>query len=165
MRTVRLLLLAASLVACGGTDYGAARRATLRPLEAVRAQQIVDDALASRGLRAELHHHLRLAGRHDIDVDAMIAGTRHGIDFVTGPDRTAFGAALPQRRNPDALVVAPGAEADHGADVLVLDDQDYLYEPDPNRQGPGHPTLGEVEDRLRRAVIDYLTYLRDNHQL
>lgn len=160
-----LAALALCAGACAGTDYRGASQATLRPLEEVRAQRVIEGALRDRGLRVELQRHMRVLGRRDLEIDAAIAGARFGIEFVTAADRATLGSAVPRRTTPDALVVVPGAEGDRGGEVLVLDDQDFLYEPDPNRQGPGHPVVQEVEDRLYRAVVDYVTYLRDHHRL
>src|SRR5439155_8447430 len=103
---------------------------------------------------------------HDIEVDLATAGHDHGVEFVTAQDRTDFGDGLPPRRSADALVTVQGTGSNHAqVDVLVLDEREYLFEPDPERAGPGRPTNIEVEDRLRRDVVDYLAYLRRQGQL
>jgi hypothetical protein len=158
-------LAAVVSASCGGEDYRAARRNTMRPLEEVRAQRVLEAALADRGLSVELHRRIQLVGPREVEVDVTVGGSRHGIEYVNAQDRQDFGASLPQRNNPNALVVAPGINADQGADLLVLDERDFLYEPDVDLQGPGHPTVQEIEDQLQRCVIDYLTYLRERHQI
>jgi hypothetical protein len=58
-----------------------------------------------------------------------------------------------------------GSGDDAATDVLVLDNRDYLCQPDPDRAGPDGPTALEVEDRFRRAVIDYLSDLLHRGQM
>jgi hypothetical protein len=78
-------------------------------------------------------------------------------------DRASYGNAVPPHRSQDALVVVRLVGTDPGGHVLVIDDRDFLYEPDPQRAGPGRPGVGEVEDRLRRIVLDYVAWLAASH--
>ncbi len=133
---------------------------SLRPLEHVRAVRVIESTLASRGVRIERNRRVRIAGARDIDCDVGIAGTRYCVEYVRGEERARLGSALPQRESPGALVMVAGTDQNAGASVLVFEDTDYLYEPDPDLAGPDHPTAGEVEDRLRRSVIDYVAWLR-----
>ncbi len=137
----------------------------MRPLEEVRALRVIERALTDRGLRPERGRRFQLAARRDLECDVAIAGSRHCLEFVVAEDRAAFGQFLPRASRPGGLVVAPGAERDRGADMLVLDDNDYRYDPDPETVGAGRPAVLEVEDRLYRALVDYVTWLRENGRL
>ncbi len=145
--------------ACSGATYAGGER-PLRPLERVRALRVIEDALASRGLTPQAGRRVRVVGRREVECDVAIAGTRSCVEYMNAADRAAYGAAIPAHASPDALVVVAASEGDAGGHVLALDDRDYSYEPDPNRTGPGRPSVGEVEDRLRRTVIDYAAWLR-----
>jgi hypothetical protein len=134
-------------------------------LEEVRAVRVLEDAVLGRGLRVEHERTLRLPGNRVIITDVALAGTRHAIEYVTEADRERVGASLPTRRSPGALVMAAGVGSDQGADCLVLEGTEYQYESDPDRTGPGHPGIQEVEDRLHRAVVDWLSWLRGQGRL
>lgn len=148
-----------ALSACSGATYGGGERA-LRPLERVRAQRVIEEALQSRGLAPELGRTLHIAGRRAVECDVAIAGSRSCIEYMSAADRARYGASIPAHSSPDALVVVATAEGDVGGHVLALDDRDYAYEPDPSRTGPGRASIGEVEDRMRRTVIDFAAWLR-----
>lgn len=146
----------------GASTAGSSLDTALRPLEEVRATRVIERALTAHGQSVTHGRTIRLIANRVVYCDVWITGTRHCVEYVTEADRARFGLSLPLRRNPGALVMAPGAGDDHGSDLLVLDAQDYAYEPDASRQGEGRPTLQEIEDRLERSVIDYLGWLRDN---
>lgn len=127
--------------------------------------RVIDEVLRERGLAAVRGQRFRISARRDFDCDAFIGPSRHCIEFVVNADREVFGQFLPRASRPGAIVVAPGVDDSRGADVLVLDDRDYAYDPDPERAGEGRQTLQEIEDRLRRTLIDYITWLRENGRL
>lgn len=154
------MIVLVALGACGGATYqGGARE--LRPLERVRAQRVIEEALRSRGLAPELGRTLRITGRREVECDVAVAGARTCVEYMSAADRARYGSSIPAHGSPDALVVVATAERDAGGHVLALDDRDYVYEPDPSRAGPGRATVGEVEDRLRRTVIDFAVWLRE----
>lgn len=148
---------------CSGTQRVAT--GTLRPLEETRAIEVILEAFQQVGVQPEFHRRIHLQGDRVMEIDVATAGHHHGVEYLQAQDRADFGSVLPQRRNPDALLTCTGVGEDAHVDVLLLDDRDFLYEPNPDNAGPGHPTIVEVEDRLRRAVVDYLTYLRQQGQL
>lgn len=154
------LTLFALVVACSGAAVVRDGRGGIRPLERVRATQVIEQGLTAQGLQGEAGHRIRIAGRVEVDCDVFIRGTRNCIEYTNEADRARYGSAVPNHSNPEALVVVASAEADVGGHVLFVDDRDFVYEPDPERAGPGHPTVGEVEDRLRRMVTDYAVWLR-----
>lgn len=144
--------------ACSGATYQSGSR-ELRPLERVRMLRVVEDALSSQGLTPQAGRAVRIVGRRDVDCDVTISNSHDCVEYANAADRARYGAAIPPHTSPDALVVVAGSERDTGGYVLVLDDRDYSYEPDPNRTGPGRPSVGEVEDRARRTVIDFASWL------
>jgi hypothetical protein len=163
-RSMGCLVLAVVVGAgCGGAQQAAA--APMRPLEESRAIEVVLEGFQQASVPTQLHRRIQLPHDKQMEIDVATDGHDHGVEYVSAQDRVDFGDVLPQRRSPDALVTLTGAGDDARVDVLVLDEREYLYEPDPERAGPGHPSQVEVEDRLRQSVIDYLTYLRQHREL
>lgn len=160
MSTLRLLVVAALACGCSGATVTVNGRDTLRPLERVRVLRVVGEALAARGLRPDPPRSVRVTGRVTVECDVPIHGARDCVEYVGESDRARYRGAIPGHDNPDALVVVATAEGDAGGHVLFLDDRDFLYESDPDRTGPNHPTVGEVEDRVRRVAIDFAVWLR-----
>jgi hypothetical protein len=152
-----------ALAGCGGAQHAAA--APLRPLEESRAIDVILEAFQRAGVTPELHRRIGLAGGRQMEIDVATAGHDHGVEYIQEQDRLDFGDALPQRQHPDSLLTCVGVGEDARVDVLLVEDRDFRYEPDPSRSGPGRPTNIEVEDRLRQTVVDYLTYLRQHGQL
>ena len=155
----RLSLLVALACGCSGATVTASSD-TLRPLERVRVIRVVQEALAARGLRPEASRVVRVAGRVSVECDVPIAGSHDCVEYVGEADRARYRSAVPAHDNPEALVVVATAEGDAGGHVLFLDDRDFLYESDRDRTGPNHPTVGEVEDRVRRVAVDFAVWLR-----
>jgi hypothetical protein len=155
----RLSLLVALACGCSGATVTASSD-TLRPLERVRVIRVVQEALAARGLRPEASRVVRVAGRVSVECDVPIAGSHDCVEYVGEADRARYRSAVPAHDNPEALVVVATAEGDAGGHVLFLDDRDFLYESDRDRTGPNHPSVGEVEDRVRRVAVDFAVWLR-----
>jgi hypothetical protein len=159
MRVQPLCLLVTALAACAGSRAQGVTDVAMRPLDAARLQRVVLDAAATRGLGLASPRSVRIASRRDLPSAACIGATRHCVAFLSAADRATLGAFLPQRGSAEAILSAPGTDADRGAQVLVLDQEDFRYQPDPARASAEEPTVEEVEDRARRQVLDWLTWL------
>jgi hypothetical protein len=137
----------------------------MRPLEESRAIEVMLEAFQRANVSPQLHRRIHIAGNKEMEIDVATTGHNHGVEYVSAQDRVDFGDVLPHRRSADALVTLPGAGDDASVDVLILDERDFLYEPNSENAGPGHPLAVEVEDRLRQTVVDYLAYLRQHDEL
>ena len=153
----------ALLAACGAPQRTQAP--ALVPLPESRALEVIRAGFDEAHVQPELHRHIHLRGNRDMEIDFATAGHDHGVEFVSQQDRVDFGDALPQRRVEGSLLTCVGIGVDEHVDVLLLDEHEYMYQTDEAYSGPGQPTLVEVEDRLRRAVVDYLTYLQHHGEL
>jgi hypothetical protein len=156
-------LLALAMAACSGTQHSGDH--PLEPLPESRALEVINEAFAHVGVQPELHRMIHIRNGLTMEIDVATAGRPHGVEFVSGQDLLDYGSALPHRQHEGSLLTLVGIDADANTDVLLLDEREFMFERDPESTGPGRPTLLEVEDRLRRAVIDYLTYLRDHNSL
>lgn len=159
----RVLALAFVVTACGGAQRTETH--ALQPLPESRALEVIVEAYRQVGVEPEFHRRIQLQGGREMEIDVATQGHDHGVEFVQAQDRADFGASLPQRRTEGSLLTLTGVGPDAAVDVLLLDDREFMYEPEVEHAGAGRPTMLEVEDRLRRAVVDYLTYLRTHGQL
>ncbi|MDW8361175.1 MAG: hypothetical protein RMK74_02145 [Myxococcales bacterium] len=94
------------------------------------------------------------------EVDLRLEGTHFGIEWVTAQDRAEWGELIPRPDRTGALRILAGARDDARAQVLVLDESSYRYDPDPERVRMGSVGPREAEERLRRDVRDFLEYVR-----
>lgn len=126
-------------------------------------QRAVEEALTARGFTTSPGGRVRLAARRDVGCVATFSPRRHCVAWVTAAERQRLGSAIPTPSR--GLTVASGVDADQGVSVLVLDAERHGYEADPDRANADRPTVTEVEDRVTRAVIDWVTWLRGEGRL
>jgi hypothetical protein len=158
-------LAAALLLAAGCSGTQRTGDHPLEPLPESRALEVINEGFQHVGVTPELHRRIHIQGGLEMEIDVATAGHPHGVEFVSGQDLVDIGQALPHRQHEGSLLTLVGTGPDANTDVLILDEREFMFEREADQAGPGRPTLLEVEDRLRRAVIDYLTYLRDHHSL
>lgn len=158
-------LLLATLASCASHPVRGVTDLAMRTLEPPRFQRAVGEALESRGLALAPGRLVRIASRRELSCAVCVGGTRHCIAFVATADRARLSPFLPQRTSPEMIVSAPGTEADRDAQVLVLDEDDYRYQPDASRATAQEPTVTEIEDRVRRQVLDWLAWLTSQGSL
>ncbi|MEI8254690.1 MAG: hypothetical protein WCJ30_03370 [Deltaproteobacteria bacterium] len=163
VRRLGISLTIVAIVACAAPQRREAP--ALVPLPESRALEVIRSGFEEAHVQPELHRVLHLRENHEMEVDYATVGHRHGVEFLQAQDRADFGAVLPQRRVQGSLLTVVGVGDDATFDVLLLDDGEFMYQPDPAFTSAGQPTLIEVEDRLRRAVVDYLTYLQHHGEL
>lgn len=152
------LALAEFFSGCATTQL-ALNDSPLRPLERARVRHAIDQALTPRGIGTSPGGQVRLGARHTVPCLVRFAQGRHCIAWLTEPERSALREVIAPRAV-SGLVVTEGVEADRGVRVLVLDAEQNGYEPDPDRASETRPTVTEVEDRVTRTVIDWVTWLR-----
>lgn len=157
-RTFRLLSVVL-LGACATTQTGSTGDGAMRALESARLERAVLDAASSRGLGTAAPRSVRIATRREIACAVCIGATRHCVAFLSAAELARLRGFIPRSETPDALISVPGASADQGAQVLVLAQEDFRYQPDAQRVSEAEPGVHEIEDRARRRVTDWLTWL------
>lgn len=158
-------LLCATLASCASHPGRGVADLAMRPLETPRFQRAVGEALEARGLSLGQGRLVRIASRRELPCAVCVGGTPHCVAFLAAADRARLGPFLPQRTSAEMIVSAPGSDGDRGAQVLVLDEDDYRYQPDPSRASAQEPTVTEIEDRVRRQVLDWLAWLASQGSL
>lgn len=156
-----LALSAAPLAACGGPQR-TGEETQLRPLAKSRALEVILEALRDRNVTVERNRRLTLANG-TVEADLVLAGTTHAIEYIQESDRGTFPERIPDNHNPEVMLVCRATGPDAGWDLMLLDARDYRYMPDPALVGSGRPSQVEVEDRLRRTIIDYVAHTRRPH--
>ncbi len=156
-----LPLIALLLTACGGVPAPrTVTAADLRSVHEARALQIVDDAVTQEGVPVASGWQVAVGADHPLRVDVRLAGTEYGIEYVSPQDRIDYGDAIPRPDPNGQLRILAGTGADARAQILVLEESSYRYDPDPDRVQAGARGVREAEGRLRRDVRDFLEYVR-----
>jgi hypothetical protein len=167
MRTllVALPVLLVSLAgACGPPPRPSrARDSDLRTLGETRALEMIREVTQESSIACGDAWRVDV-GESDpeqlFDVDLRLADSAYGVEWVTSQDRADWGRAIPQPDRGGQLRIMPGARDDRSAQILILDERSYRYDPDSDRVRAGSVGPREAEDRLRRDVRDFLEYVR-----
>ncbi len=148
---------------CGGGQKAATPLET-RPLEENKALEIIAAGIAERGFQQAGPVKADLGNKLWLECDMRIAGEQIAIQYLTEQDRRkaidipppAQGSRLhviPARLEP----AEPGLQGDP-IYVYIIDDRKYVYHYNPTSDRRADVTFGEVEDRLRRDLADFLTW-------
>lgn len=160
MRAWLALLPFALALGCGSAPPAPAAPPELRTLGESRALEIVSEVLSDEGVALGPAWTVRIARDTEIEIDARLARTNFGIEWVSLQDRTDLGDALPRPADNGQLRILPGIESDASVQVLVLEASAYSYTNEREHVQRGVPGAAEAEGRLRRDVRDFLEYVR-----
>jgi hypothetical protein len=146
--------LACILTACGGPPPRAPN--PTRPLDERRAIELIIQAFREERDHPILGTSVALTESKQIKVDVAADERKYGVAYVTASERLELGGALPAKDAAmgDALQLVSGLGEDGDARVLVLRDNDYLYD---DHVGDQHerPSL-TAELKLKRDVHDFI---------
>jgi hypothetical protein len=159
MRPIHASLIALTLLGCGGSDPQPHDVAAPRALDEARFLEIAAGVLTEYQVTGEQNRPIQAVGVDgDFDADIGVRGKNVAIEYVSDADRVRLGGALPARAPAGALRVLAATDSTSGApvDVLILEDTDYKYDPDPAQSGGRGPTVQEVEGRLERDLRDFM---------
>jgi hypothetical protein len=149
-----LVLLGAG---CGGG--GARAPNPTKPIDERRAIEVIRRAVQREGVDPAPGRDDKIAvnGR-PIHIDVAVVGRRFGIAYITAEDAQELGNAIPEpNRKDEKLKLVPAGE-DGKAHVLLLFQQNYLYD---DLAGEAHEqTMITAEGALARDVRDFVTYAR-----
>jgi hypothetical protein len=127
-----------------------------RPLDERRAIEVILQAFQDERAMPVRGRPVTLQPGRSLDVDVTAQGRKYGVAYVTANEQALLGTALPPRdpARGDALQLVSGVGEDSDAHVLVLHDDDYLYD---DHVGEQHrDTTVTAELKLRRDVRDFL---------
>jgi hypothetical protein len=164
--TLPYALLFALLGACAGTK-DTVREATPEPqvLTEEQALLVIQETLTRAGTSVEHKWPVRVGDAAEILVDARVGKNPFAIEWVSDADRSAHPAILPSGHPDGPLRIVTGKSPDAPlAQVLVLDPHAYSYEGNPTLVQRGAQSLDDAEQRVRRDVEEFLSYVRTQEE-
>lgn len=173
------LVCAALLLGCAAGPAPAPRapqpiaRAPLRSLDEQEAIALIERLLREAKLHPIAGWQVDLPKRAEFEVDLRLGDTGFGIEWVSAQDRTRYGELLPSPGPGGQLrLLSAGQDARPQALILVLDHESYRL---PTRDGshtaqlhahsPDDAQVRDLEQRLRRDLMDFLEYARSQYRL
>ena len=116
-------------------------------------------AVKSEGVEPAAGRDEKVAGSSkSIHLDVGVQGKRYGMAFVTTEDALALGESIPAANRKDEKLKLVPAGDDGRIHVLLLFQQNYLYD---DLAGAAHEqTTITCEAALARDVRDFVTYAR-----
>jgi hypothetical protein len=127
-----------------------------RPLDEQRAIRVTIRAFHDQKDAPIPGRQVELATGKQLQIDVASQGHLYGVAYVTGSERIQLGSALPARdpAKGDALQLVRGTGTDSEARILLLYDEDYLY--DDHIGSEREETTITAERKLTRDVRDFL---------
>ena len=147
-----LLLLAAG---CGNS--GARAPNPTKPIDERRALDVIARAIRGQHLSPAAGRDEKVGGK-TIHIDVSVAGKKFGVAYITSDDATHLGDAIPAPNKKDEKLKLVPVGDDGKAHVLLLFQQNYLYD---DLVGDAHEqTMITAESSLARDVRDFITYAK-----
>lgn len=149
--------LLALFAACGSGEARAPN--PTRPVDEHRALELIVRAVRSEGADPVPGRDEPILGSDKvIHVDVGVRNKRYGIAFITPDKADSLGDALPPPNRKDEKLKLKRAGEDGGAHVLLLYQQNYLYD---DLSGDAHEqTTITAESTLTRDVRDFMVHAR-----
>ena len=144
---------------CGGAPARRSADERAQELGETRALEIIEATLTRLGVRASPGWEVDIGGEERLRVDLHLGTGDFGIEYVTRQDR-ANDAALPAPPRSRELQILPGANDDARAQLLLLDERAYGFDPHVEHVQQGQPSAVDAEGRLERDVADFVEYVR-----
>ncbi len=149
------------LAACGGPPPATAT--PKRALDERRAVEVIIQAFHDEHDRPVPGRKVDIGDGKAIEVDVGSQGHKYGVAYVTPMEEQQLGSALPPRTPAmgDALQLVSGTGDESDARILVLRNNDYLYD---DQVGTEHTeTTITAENKLTRDVRDFLVRAHAEH--
>ncbi len=130
-----------------------------RPLDERRALEVIRRAVKTEGADPAPGRDEPLAGTtKTLHIDVGVQGHAYGIAYITSEDAKALGDALPAPNKKDESLRLVRAGADGETHVVLLYQQNYLYD---DLTGSAHEqTTISAESALARDAQDFVTHAR-----
>jgi hypothetical protein len=165
MRESFWVVLVLALASCGGPQRD--RGLDVTPLGQARAVEIFEEVVAARPEygASSTNEPARLNNGTAVSVDVVVRGLDAGFVWLNEQDRRDLAGEIPPRAEGSEFhaLIAVLIEGDRQTTVLILQDTDFDYLPNPraNERQPEDRTIEDVETRLRREARDFLHSIFD----
>lgn len=150
----------AAAVLAAGCGPGEARAPNpTKPIDERRAIEVIRRAMRAEGVEPAPGRDEKIAGQGKmIHLDVGVSGKRYGVAYVTSEDAQELGSAIPSPNQKDEKLKLVPAGNDGQIHVLLLFQQNYLYD---DLAGEVHEqTMITAEGALARDVRDFVTYAK-----
>ncbi len=148
------------LLALSGCGPGEAKAPNpTRPLDERRAIEVIRRAMRNEGAEPDAGRDEPLAGNgKPLHIDVGVKGHGYGVAYITSEDAEALGNAIPPANKKDEKLKLVRAGADGETHVVLLFQQNYLYD---DLTGEAHEkTTITAESALASDVQDFITHAR-----
>lgn len=150
------LLLASS---CGAAPPPRAVDEETMELGEARALEVIEAKLTAAGVRTASGWEVDIGDESRLRVDVRLGTGDFGIELVTRQDRVD-NAAIPAPPRTRELQILPGINDDSRAQILLLDERAYGFDPHVEHVQAGATSAQDAEGRLERDVADFIEYVR-----
>jgi hypothetical protein len=123
-----------------------------------RALEVIEATLRERGVLYTPGWDLDVGGELRFNVDLHLGTGDFGIEYVTAQDR-ADEPTLPPPPRTRELQILPGAGDDSRAQILLLDERAYTFDPHAEHVQAGATSAQDAEGKLARDVSDFVEYV------
>ncbi|APR75069.1 Hypothetical protein A7982_00415 [Minicystis rosea] len=151
--------VAFALVAAGCGPGEARAPNPTKPIDERRAIEVIRRAMKSEGADPGGGRDEKIAGQSKmIHIDVGVSGKRYGVAYLTTEESEELGSAIPAPNKKDEKLKLVPAGDDGQTRVLLLFQQNYLYD---DLSGEAHEqTMITAEGALARDVRDFVTYAK-----
>ena len=156
------MLFLLAVAGCGGAQP--ARQVEMDPLGQARAVEVIEEAAASRDLGASsASQPATLVNGTEVSLDVYVRALGAGFLYLNEQDRRDYGPMPEQAPGSELHAVLATLPAGEQVHVLVLQDLDFQYLPNPraDHRRPDEPTIDFVVARLRRDTLDFIQAIVD----
>jgi len=163
MKKSLIALTVMALASCGGPQRTGETQSV--PLGQARAIEILEEAVGSREELGTSTTNIpaTMSNGTEVNVDVLVRALGAGYVWMTEQDRRDYGP-IPERAEGSELhAVLSTLEGGEDMHLLVLQDTDYTYLPNPRADArqPEEVTIDYVESRLRRDTLDFAQAIVD----
>lgn len=149
---------ALALLALSGCSPEARAPNPTRPLDERRAIEVIRRAVKNEGADPDAGRDEPLTTGKPIHIDVGVKGHSYGIAYITSEDADSLGDAIPKANKRDEKLKLVRAGADAETHVVLLFQQNYLYD---DQLGEAHEkTTITAESALARDAQDFITHAR-----
>jgi hypothetical protein len=152
-RALGVLVVFAALPGCGSEPPKAPT--IMRPIDEPHAVAIMASVFRQLGVEPVRDRMIRFGPRGgQLTLDVAARDKRFGIAYVTWQEGESLGDAIPQHRDPNAILVVRGTGDEEDVHAALLFAADYMQD---DLSGERHTTTSiAAEQRLELATRDVL---------
>jgi len=172
MTTAVLLTAVLSLAACsGGQKKATGPRTDLKPFKEIDTIELFEKVFQEKGYDTSRKQPIYIADEGEWLIDLWVEGDSLPlvVEYLTADDREKLAGKLKSSKVGEKfkLVTVAVEEIKAGQGLnqansrfgVIFDDRDYVFQPNPKSEDRYEVTIVEIENRLRKDIIDVIEEL------